>query len=293
MSYAHNFTVGAEMNPTNLQPLTLDEIRVKAPSVFATQPHESRSARYTFIPTLPILEFMMKNGFQPFKVSQSLTRTPGKAAFTKHQIRFRRPEDMVNLKVGDLLTEVVLTGSHDGTSAYDLGAGAYRTKCSNWLMVAESTVPSVHIKHQGNVLDNVIEGSYRILGDSKGVVEKAQEWRHLQLTAGEQQHFAEVAHRMRFGEESDTVIKPEQLLKIRRYDDQGQDLWTTFNRIQENAIKGGLRARRPDQFDENGRFLARGRRTTTREVRGIDQDVKLNRNLWTLAEAMAELKKGA
>ena len=31
-------------------------------------------------------------------------------------------------------------------------------------------------------------------------------------------------------------------------------------------------------------------RTTTREVKAIDQDVKLNRALWHLAERMAELK---
>ena len=32
------------------------------------------------------------------------------------------------------------------------------------------------------------------------------------------------------------------------------------------------------------------RRTTTHEVKAIDQDVKLNRALWHLAERMAELK---
>ena len=52
-----------------------------------------------------------------------------------------------------------------------------------------------------------------------------------------------------------------------------------------HSIKGGLRARRYD----NG---IRGRRVTTREVTGIDQDVKLNRALWQLAEAMAQLKGG-
>jgi hypothetical protein len=35
------------------------------------------------------------------------------------------------------------------------------------------------------------------------------------------------------------------------------------------------------------------RRVTTREVRGIDQDVRLNRALWQLAERMAELKGAA
>jgi len=37
----------------------------------------------------------------------------------------------------------------------------------------------------------------------------------------------------------------------------------------------------------------RPRRVTTREVRGIDQDVKLNRALWVLGERMAQLKAAA
>jgi len=35
---------------------------------------------------------------------------------------------------------------------------------------------------------------------------------------------------------------------------------------------------------------AAGARTKTREVKGIDQNIKLNRALWTLAEEMRKLK---
>jgi len=59
--------------------------------------------------------------------------------------------------------------------------------------------------------------------------------------------------------------------------------------VQENTIKGGLTARQPDTFNERGR-RERGRLVSTRQVKGIDQDVKLNRALWQLAERMAELK---
>ena len=56
-------------------------------------------------------------------------------------------------------------------------------------------------------------------------------------------------------------------------------MWTTFNRVQENATQGGLRAR-----------SATGKRTRTRAVQGIDQSVKLNRALWLLADEMRKLK---
>lgn len=83
---------------------------------------------------------------------------------------------------------------------------------------------------------------------------------------------------------TNTPITPEQLLIPRRFDDRANDLWTTFNVAQENVIKGGLRG---VQRDEEG---MRVRRIKTRSVNGIDQDIKLNKALWLLAEKMAALK---
>jgi len=104
--------------------------------------------------------------------------------------------------------------------------------------------------------------------------------------------FAEAAHTVRFADSEGKVSTPitaAQLLQPRRTEDTGTDLWKTFNRVQENTIKGGLTARAQDTFDNRGR-RQRGRMVSTRQVKGIDQDVKLNRALWQLAERMAELK---
>ncbi len=48
--------------------------------------------------------------------------------------------------------------------------------------------------------------------------------------------------------------------------------------FRKNLIKGGL----------NGRN-AKGGRTHTRAIKGIDGDVKLNRALWVMAENMLQL----
>ena len=89
---------------------------------------------------------------------------------------------------------------------------------------------------------------------------------------------------MELNEPSDVKPAPvteTQILEARRFEDRKDDLWTTFNRLQENLIqRGGLPGR-----------TASGRTTRTRPVEGIDQNVKLNRALWTLTEAMAALKK--
>lgn len=307
-TFAHNFSIGAAINPgvalRQQTPLTLDALRHYAPSAFATAAHESRSARYTYIPTSDVIAGLMREGFQPFKATQSRCRIAGKTDFTKHMIRFRHPDSFNAIQhVGDSVPEVVLVNSHDGTSAYKLSAGLYRLVCSNGLMVSDCTVPMLSVQHKGNIVDEVIEGSFQIVQDSEKALARADDWNQLQLTAGEQNAFAEAARELRFADaegEIKTPITAEQLLRPRREADANgpiswrepgapkPDLWHTMNVVQENVIRGGLHGtlRGIDPNTKQRTF----RRVTTREVKGIDQDVKLNRALWMLAERMAELK---
>ena len=74
-------------------------------------------------------------------------------------------------------------------------------------------------------------------------------------------------------------VTAEQLIEARRPEDIGHSLWTTFQRVQENVIRGG----------QPGRSV-QGRRLHTRPVASIDRGVSLNRALWMLAEEMRKLK---
>ena len=274
--------------------LTLDDIRRAAPSAFAASAHESRSTRFTHIPTSAVIEALMREGFQPFKVVQAKSRIEGKGDFTKHMIRFRYQGAETNL---DSATEVIVINANDGTSSYYLFGGLFRFVCENGLIVADSVIGSLKVSHKGNVVDQVIDGSFKIVRQSGRALEISQQWSQLQLTGGEQRAFAEAAHQLRFepevnaaGEELPVTahpIQPTKLLEARRYDDAGNDLWSTFNRLQENIIQGGVKGSR---YDADAR---KTRRVSTRGVKGIDGDVKLNRSLWTLGERMAELKGAA
>lgn len=275
----HNFTIGAPIRKNT--PLTMDEIRRAAPSAFATEAYHDRSERYAYIPTSAVIEGMISNGFLPFQASQSRTRIDDKKEHTKHMIRFRAPN--ANLVVGDSFPELVLVNSHDGSSAYKLMAGIFRLVCSNGLVVADSMVGSLNIRHTGKVIEEVAHGSITLVEHMPKCIDAIQCWKDIQMNAGELAIFAESAHSVRFADSDgkiNTPIRADQLLRPRRYDDKANDLWSTFNRVQENVIKGGLSARTPGA----------ARRTGMREVKGIDQNVNLNRALWSLAERMAELK---
>lgn len=270
---------------TRNQPLTLDQVRAKAPSVFATEAHGSRSERYTYIPTSTVVEGLLSEGFQPYAASQGRSRVPGKAEFTKHLIRFRHPSAQMK-QVGDTVPEIVLINSHDGTSSYVIAAGLFRLVCLNGMVVPDCLCGEVRVPHKGDIVSNVIDATWSVVDQAAEVTNVIQDWRQIELEKPEQVAFAEAAHSLRFDGASDTLreaISPAQLLAPRRFADQGNDLWTTFNRVQENVTKGGVHG---IGRDANGRR----RNVSTRPIKGIDQDVRLNKALMILGQRLAELK---
>ena len=270
-----------------LSPLSNDQLASLAPSAFAADKHASRSDRYTYIPTANVIDGMRANGFLPVFAKQGGSRIEGKADFTKHLIRFRYQCQGPSMRqVGETFPEVVLVNSHDGTSAYKLMAGMMRLVCLNGMVVSDREFATVTVPHKGDVVGQVIEGSCTVLGESRKALEAAEAWAGVTLSRDEQEIVAEAAHVIRFGDADgnvDTPIQPAQMLTARRQADTGNDLWRTFNRVQENAIRGGMTAW---GRDANGRR----RRTTTRDVNGIDADVKINKALWLIGERMAQLK---
>lgn len=56
------------------RPLTRDELAHYVPSVFSEEKHESRSDRYTYIPTITLLDNLQREGFQPFFACQTRVR---------------------------------------------------------------------------------------------------------------------------------------------------------------------------------------------------------------------------
>jgi hypothetical protein len=275
------------MRFTSKTPLTLQQIEQMAPSAVQGHAHSSRSSKYAFIPTLEIIKGMFKAGFNVFSASESRTRDESRRGFVKHMLRFRR-EGQTALAVGDSLPEVVLVNSHDGSSRYKLMAGIFRLVCSNGMIVADCSLASVSIKHMGDVVAEVVESANMIAEHSQQTFASINDWSRLQLTAGERSAFAEAAHAYRFADAEgkiDTPIMPQQLLNPRRREDHGNDLWKTFNTIQENLIKGGLHA---VQYNEGVPV----RNVSSRAVKSIDGDVKLNRALWRLAAELKAHKDG-
>jgi hypothetical protein len=116
--------------------LSDEELRRCAPSIFATQPIDTVSNRYSFLPTSSVLKGMRENGWFPVRAEQQSVRTEARRGFQKHLIRFARAEHLDFWDKNQVRPEVVLLNSHDKSSAYQLHCGLFRLVCSNGMVVA-------------------------------------------------------------------------------------------------------------------------------------------------------------
>jgi hypothetical protein len=264
---------------TSKEPLTDEQLLFVAPSIFAPVAHSSRSEKYSFIPTIKVIDGLRAEGFYPFTAGQSISRIEGKSNFTKHMLRFRQVQDITN-EVGSEINEIVLINSHDGTSSYQMMAGTFRIVCMNGLVSGDIT-NDIHIRHNSkeSLVDGVIEAACSIVEEFPVINEKVRAMKQIELSEPEQVAFAESALSLKYDDKS--PIAPNIALLPHRYEDNKKDLWTTFNTVQENLIKGGQRG---DSITS--------KRIMTRPVKSIDNNVRLNKALWTLADKMAEIKTG-
>ena len=208
-------------------------------------------------------------------VCQTRVRNEDRRDYTKHMLRLRHASQINGAEAN----EIILLNSHDGTSSYQMLAGMFRFVCQNGLVCGD-TFADVRVHHKGNVIDHVIEGAYEVLRGFELVQDSRDGMRAIALDDGEAEVFARSALVLKYDEPGKTLpITESQILRPRRFDDNHTDLWSTFNRVQENLVKGGLTAR-----------SANGRQQRTRPVQGIDQNVRLNRALWLLAEGLRKLK---
>jgi hypothetical protein len=182
-------------------------------------------------------------------------------------------------QVGDTTVEAVMRNSHDGTSQYEFSLGPFRLACLNGMMVSEGLVEAIKVRHTGSIIESIIDVTNRLLLSAPKVIDAIKSWKTIDLAPAEARILAEEAHSLRF-EEGTPAPEPEKLLQLRRREDNGSDLWSTFNRIQENVVTGGLKAYNP---------ATRSSRRT-RAVTGIAENNKLNKALWSLGEKMYALK---
>lgn len=257
--------------------MSVSELVEAFPTLGASQAHATRSEKYTQIATRPILDALYSEGYRVHAVSVASTRKDGsKRGYEKHMLRLRHVDAPV---INGTVAEAVVINSHDGSCRLGVWGGFFRFICANGI-VAGSLIEGIAVKHLGDIRQDVVMATQQVLAQARDVYPVLADWSATELTQIQRETFAERAHALRFvekeGEEINAPVSPAALLSVRRPEDHKADLWTTFNTVQENLIRGGLEGR---ILGNNGRM----RRQRLRAINGIDGNVSLNRRLFDLA----------
>jgi hypothetical protein len=261
------------------QPLTETELKKRVPSIFATKASSKMGERYTFIPSTVVIEGLDKMGLVPVQASQ---RRGQEASTARHLLRFARLADLKKQssmrKVGDVMPEVVFANSHNGRCRALLWLGLFRLVCGNGLVISDKTLVHMGRRHSGSIIDIMAEVEV-VLEQIPLIIANVTSMMNKVLTQAQRTSFATQALALRYADEEGKVLSPitaPDLLVPRREIDKGNDLWRTFNVVQENMMRGGL-----DGKSANGRIVH------TREVQDVRKVVTYNTALWDMAMARA------
>lgn len=260
--------------------LTRDELKEKAPAIFAKTPNKSVSGRYVFVSTEKLLNDFEKLGWKPVFAKQNKTKNENGESYLQHVVRLRSKEGL--LEKGEYVSEIVLRNSHNRSVAVSASIGIYRCTCANQAVVADSEILNFtqkHINIDFEYIQRVVKEAAKKL---KHVDEKIKEYQTIELTEVERNKFAYVARNAHWGDTS--IVDPKLLLNTRRPEDEKNDLWHVFNTIQENVVKGGL-----SYTGQNAEGKTRKRKT--RMIKNIARDMKINSQLWTIMAAFAINRK--
>lgn len=251
---------------------SLDQLREIAPSVFAAEPADKVSSRYGFVPTVDVVEELSNRGLVPVFAGQTMSRDQDNRPFAKHLLRFR-PQYAPTV-AGQSVPEVVLMNSHDGSSGFKLWLGLFRMVCCNGLIISDGILGQVSVAHRSNAAEIVGNKSIDFMGQLDHIEDRVQRFMDRVLTPLEQGQLAETAAQLRWGNDRPAGLDHNSLLIGRRFEDAGNSLWNTLNRIQENVVKGGVNLNRPN------------RQSSTRVLRSVSDDARINAQLWEAADAL-------
>ena len=255
--------------------LTKSQMEEKASSIFTTQPASNVSKHYTHIPTSTVIDDMDKLGWGVVDVQQVKARKG--VGFQKHLLVFRNPDVVINGGDGDtVFPQILLTNSHDGKNAFTFTAGLFRLVCANGLVISTQEFENVKMRHMGYTFEDLQVKIKEMVERLPLTVESMNKMKATEVKEKEALKFAKKALTTRFTEDQIKVFKIDlkQLIKPVRSEDEGNDVWSLFNVVQEKIITGDFT------------YKMGGKERKAREIKNFNQDLKVNKELFEMANEL-------
>jgi hypothetical protein len=156
----------------------------------------------------------------------------------------------------EAVASITISNSCDGKKPLEMSLGVYRQICSNGLIVREEFATE-RIKHIEMDYNNLYSKIMLFGNKTDKVLNKFTSLKQHELNDSDVIKLAREAAFLRY-EDSEVNDRVDALLRVSRLEDEGNNLWRVYNRIQENL---------------------------THDVRNPNLNIKLNQQLFALAES--------
>ena len=264
------------LNLENSKFLSMEQIQKQAPSVFTKKGSHETSDKYTHIPTDRIIKDMELLGWGVVDAKEVKARKNSTKGFQKHLLVFRNDEVVINGDDGDtVFPQILLTNSHDGKNSFTFTAGLFRMVCENGLVVSTTEFENMKIRHMGYDFETLQDTIKAMVEKLPLTVESMNKLRQTEMEEKQILDFARKAIEVRFGENQTNTqhiqVDLKEFITPTREEDQGNDLWSVFNVVQEKLIEG----------DFEYTFGSKIRKA--RKIKNFKQDLELNAKLYDLA----------
>ncbi len=252
---------------------------MKSTSFIQDQRHVTKTDKFQPIKPELIESVLANHGFNLASLKTGKARNADRA---NHQTTVARYRATTEMKIGGHYLDIVAKVPHL-YGAVELFLGTYRVICSNGLTVGTKFV-SVKIKHLGNPIAEIEQALPILVAQGQAMQDDMQEMKQRVLSRSEMDSLARGIATLRLsGIPNVSQVQWDQLLVARRQDDMLPDLYTTFNRIQENIVRHGFQYITTSQNETGETVIRNG---TARKIGETSvRSIEMNAKMWDLATA--------
>jgi hypothetical protein len=212
----------------------LDKARAFANSLdnnFITNVQKIKQKEF-YIPTLDVVSKLQNEGWKIQGVDE--VRAKNRKIISNY-VQMQHPDFAIKNSKGqdEAIASLTISNSCSGNQPLKLDLGAYRQVCSNGLVRFDAAAKSSKIQHtkiNARDLDLFI---FDLSNKSNKLMKEINAMKDKNMSYDEIKRLAYNAAKLRFNEDDDK-FDIDALLKVNRVEDENNDVWTVFNRIQEN-----------------------------------------------------------
>ena len=210
-----------------------------------------------YIPTLDLVTKLQDEGWRLSGVAEHRSKN---RKITNNYVQLQHPDFAIQNKQGkdEAFTSITIKNSCNGAQPLQMSLGMFRQVCSNGLVGFDQHAETERIKHIAVNASNLDRFVISMNSKVNKLLTEVNEMKHKGLSIEDMRKLALEAAKLRYNNLDDVNI--DDLLAINRVEDESNDLWTVFNRIQENL---------------------------THDVTNMNEDIKLNQQLFSLVESFA------